>query len=103
MPLSNSLIALCALLFGGYEIFMNFRSYRLNGFWFYWVAGLWVGLPFFLIAGLSLASPRFRSPVLEIAAGLLFLSGAAWKVYMKRQAKKQYTERWAIWEKRLNV
>ncbi len=102
MPISNILVALAAVLFGSYELYLNFHFYRMNGYWFYWAAGLWVGLPFYLIAGLSLATPNFQSPVLSAAAGLIYISGVVWKVWMKRRAKRQDPDRWARWENLMN-
>jgi hypothetical protein len=96
--MTDILIILIAL-FGGYEIYYGFWAYRQNGFPFYWVTGLMIGLPFLVAAVLTLFSKSFRAPWLEGSVLLIFVLGELWKAWKKRQARKKYPLQWARWER----
>lgn len=97
MDTFDLLLILIASVFGLYEIFIGFWSFRSNGYHFYWIANLLIGLPFLLAAGLTYLRPSFRSPLLEGSVILIWISGEAWKLWMKRRAERQDPARWQRW------
>lgn len=102
MSLLTILLITAASIFGAYEIVYGFWAYRKNGFWFYWAAGLLIGVPFLMVAAIVALSPVFRSAWLEGSVVVIWLAGEAWKVWMKRRAQKADPEKWAKWDAILN-
>ncbi len=97
------LIILLAALFGAYEIYYGFWAYRKNGFAFYWIAGLLIGVPFLLVSVLTAISGSFRNTWLEASVLVIWVFGELWKAWMKHRACQKFPERWAKWEKLLKT
>ncbi len=95
----NVLLIIAASLFGLYEIVYGFYACHINGFKFYAVAGIAIGMPFVLIGLILLVQPDRSLGGWEVLLLLLWLVGVSWKAWRKRTTSRLYPVEWARWEK----
>jgi hypothetical protein len=99
---SSLLLALAACAYAAYEIWNGYKYFKLSGFSFFLIGGIWIGTPFLGIAAI-LILPSARS-LLYWEVGLLAVWFAAfpWRGWQSGKARRQYPEKWARWIRKLD-
>lgn len=102
LSISSLLLAVAASGYAAYEIWNGYQYFKMSGFLFFLIAGLWIGLPFLALAAILIFTPTGRFGGWEYGLLGVWLVAFPWRGWQEKRARRQYPEKWARWIKKLD-
>jgi hypothetical protein len=99
---SSVLLAVAACGYAAYEIWNGYRYYKLSGFSFFLIGGLWIGIPFLAVAALLIFLPSRSLGVWQYSPLVIWLAAFPWRGWQETKARRRYPEKWSRWLKKLD-
>jgi hypothetical protein len=101
LSIGSMLVAVAAFGYAAYEMWSGYQYYKLSGFRFFLIGGIWTGIPFVLVAAILVFLPNRNFGGWELGILAAWLAVFPWKFWQERKARRQEPERWARWIKKL--
>ena len=102
LPVGSLLLAIAAIGYAAFEIWNGYRFSQLSGFSFFFISGLWIGLPFLAVTAILVWLPSKNLDLWQYGLMVVWLAAFPWKGWQERKARQQYPEKWARWIKELD-
>lgn len=102
LSLGSQLLAVAACAYAAYVIWNGYRIFKLSGFSFFLIAGLWIGLPFLAVIAILIFLPAQRFSVWEYLLLAFWLAAFPWRGWQINKARRKYPEKWSRWRKKLD-
>lgn len=102
LSIGSLLVAAAACAYAVYETWVGYQFFKMSGFSFFLISGIWTGIPFILVAVILLLFPDRSFNGWEFGILVIWLAVFPWKLWQQKQARRRDPEKWARWIKKLD-